>query len=34
VQQINSRIMFERDVAKQRTVFRLFLPVATRKGEA
>ena len=34
VQQMNSRIMFERDGPKQRTVFRLFLPVATRKGDA
>jgi two-component system, NtrC family, nitrogen regulation sensor histidine kinase GlnL len=33
VQQMNSRILFERDVAKSRTVFRLFLPVATKKGE-
>jgi two-component system, NtrC family, nitrogen regulation sensor histidine kinase GlnL len=33
VQQMNSRIMFERDAAKQRTVFRLFLPVATRQAE-
>jgi two-component system, NtrC family, nitrogen regulation sensor histidine kinase GlnL len=33
VQQMNSRIMFERDVPKARTVFRLFLPVASRKGE-
>ncbi len=32
VQQMNSRILFERDVAKSRTVFRLFLPVATKKG--
>jgi two-component system nitrogen regulation sensor histidine kinase GlnL len=34
VQQMNSRIMFERDVQKQRTVFRLFLPVANRRGDA
>ncbi len=34
VQQMNSRIMFERDTVQQRTVFRLFLPVATTKGEA
>jgi two-component system, NtrC family, nitrogen regulation sensor histidine kinase GlnL len=33
VQQMNSRILFERDVAKGRTVFRLFLPVATKKGD-
>jgi two-component system, NtrC family, nitrogen regulation sensor histidine kinase GlnL len=33
VQQMNSRIMFERDAAKERTIFRLFLPVATRKGD-
>lgn len=31
VQQMNSRILFERNVAKGRTVFRLFLPVATNK---
>jgi hypothetical protein len=34
VQQMNSRIVFERDVQKQRTVFRLFLPVASKKGES
>jgi two-component system, NtrC family, nitrogen regulation sensor histidine kinase GlnL len=33
VQQMNSRILFERDVAKGRTVFRLFLPVATKKAD-
>lgn len=32
VQQMNSRIVFERDAAKQVTIFRLFLPVATNKG--
>lgn len=33
-QQMNSRIMFERDTVRSRTVFRLFLPVAsTRSGE-
>jgi len=34
IQQMNSRIMFERDTAQQRTVFRLFLPVASMKGES
>jgi two-component system, NtrC family, nitrogen regulation sensor histidine kinase GlnL len=34
VQQMNSRIIFERDAVKERTVFRLFLTVAsTRAGE-
>ncbi|TSB04715.1 two-component system sensor histidine kinase NtrB [Sphingorhabdus contaminans] len=33
VQQMNSRIVFERDTQKERTVFRLFLPVASKKGE-
>lgn len=33
VQQMNSRILFERDAAKERTIFRLFLPVATKKGD-
>lgn len=33
-QQMNSRIVFERDTQKQRTVFRLFLPVASKKGES
>lgn len=32
VQQMNSRILFERDAAGQKTIFRLFLPVATGKG--
>jgi two-component system, NtrC family, nitrogen regulation sensor histidine kinase GlnL len=32
VQQMNSRILFERDTVKQITIFRLFLPVATTKG--
>jgi two-component system, NtrC family, nitrogen regulation sensor histidine kinase GlnL len=32
VQQMNSRILFERDTAKERTIFRLFLPVAIRKS--
>lgn len=32
VQQMNSRIIFERDMAKERTVFRLFLPVASTKA--
>lgn len=31
VQQMNSRILFERDIPNERTVFRLFLPVATMK---
>lgn len=31
VQQMNSRIFFERDTPNERTVFRLFLPVATMK---
>jgi two-component system nitrogen regulation sensor histidine kinase GlnL len=33
VQQMNSRILFERDAQKQQTIFRLFLPVATAKGD-
>jgi two-component system, NtrC family, nitrogen regulation sensor histidine kinase GlnL len=33
VQQINSRIVYERDAAKGRTVFRLFLPVASKGAE-
>lgn len=33
VQQMHSRILFERDTAKERTIFRLFLPVATMKVE-
>jgi two-component system, NtrC family, nitrogen regulation sensor histidine kinase GlnL len=33
VQQMNSRIVFERDAQKQQTVFRLFLPVADRRGQ-
>lgn len=32
VQQMNSRILFERDPVGQKTIFRLFLPVATGKG--
>jgi two-component system, NtrC family, nitrogen regulation sensor histidine kinase GlnL len=32
VQQMNSRILFERDSANGRTIFRLFLPVATDKA--
>jgi two-component system, NtrC family, nitrogen regulation sensor histidine kinase GlnL len=32
VQQMNSRIMFERDLQRERTIFRLFLPVANEKG--
>lgn len=31
IQQMNSRILFERDIAKERTIFRLFLPVASMK---
>lgn len=34
VQQMNSRILFERDAQKQQTIFRLFLPVATAKGDS
>ncbi len=33
VQQMSSRIIYERDVAKGRTSFRLFLPVASAKGD-
>lgn len=33
VQQMHSRILFERDTAKERTIFRLFLPVASMKVE-
>jgi two-component system, NtrC family, nitrogen regulation sensor histidine kinase GlnL len=32
VQQMHSRIIFERDTVKERTVFRLFLPVASMKA--
>lgn len=32
VQQMNSRIVFERDIASERTIFRLFLPVASMKA--
>lgn len=32
-QQMNSRIVFERDAQRQITIFRLFLPVATMKGD-
>lgn len=31
IQQMNSRILFERDIIKERTIFRLFLPVASTK---
>lgn len=33
VLQMNSRILFERDTQKRQTIFRLFLPVATAKGD-
>jgi two-component system, NtrC family, nitrogen regulation sensor histidine kinase GlnL len=33
VQQMHSRILFERDTVKERTIFRLFLPVASMKVE-
>jgi two-component system nitrogen regulation sensor histidine kinase GlnL len=33
VQQMNSRIMFERDAVNERTAFRLFLPIAARKAD-
>lgn len=34
VQQMNSRIVFERDALKEHTVFRLFLPIASMKVRA